>query len=232
MEEVCQRFPLIAQKILNHVDIETLINFKEAGRTNAAFLEEERFYWIRKIHRYNGLFGEFQEVWKKIVRRTPVEVIKEVAIAVHQFPKKLHRKFHRNDTECAAPRCVCNGTLLSPLDFAQKIEKEWHPLFIVVSSGSTNLCNHIIQKASVLQDPTCFDKKSGLGKITPIVYAADFMESMNVFELLHEKAEDKNPILFNKTNWTLLHTHCFVSSNSFHGQITQKADPENKKCSH
>ena len=31
--------------------------------------------------------------------------------------------------------------------------------------------------------------------------------------------------------------HCFVSSNSFHGQITQKAvhqisDPENKKCSH
>ena len=32
-------------------------------------------------------------------------------------------------------------------------------------------------------------------------------------------------------------THCSVSSNSFHGQITQKAvhqitDPENKKCSH
>ena len=33
------------------------------------------------------------------------------------------------------------------------------------------------------------------------------------------------------------YAHCFVSSNSFHGQITQKAvhqitDPENKKCSH
>ena len=32
-------------------------------------------------------------------------------------------------------------------------------------------------------------------------------------------------------------THCFVSSNSFHEQITQKAvhqitDSENKKCSH
>ena len=93
----------------------------------------------------------------------------------------------------------------------------------------------LIQKAGVFQDPRLFNFE--LGKITPIVYAADFMENMDVFELLHEKAEDKNPILFNKTNWTLLHTHCFVSSNSFHGQITQKAvhqitDPENKKCSH
>ena len=204
MEELCQRFPLIAQKILNHVDNETLINFKETDRTNAAFLEKERFYWIKKIHSYNGLFGELQEVWKKVVRKSPVEVVEEFAIAVHQFPPILFRKFHRNKTECRAPKCVCNGTLLSPLDFAQKIEKEWHPLFIGASSGSANLCNHIIQKVGVLQDPRCFNLE--LGKITPIVYAADFMENMDVFELLHEKAEDKNPILFNKTNWTLLHS--------------------------
>ena len=43
MKEVSQRFPVIAQKILNHVDNETLINFKEAGRNNAAFLGKERF---------------------------------------------------------------------------------------------------------------------------------------------------------------------------------------------
>ena len=41
--------------------------------------------------------------------------------------------------------------------------------------------------------------------------------------------------LFEKIVWTK--THCFVSSNSFHGQIIQKAvhqlsDPENKKNSH
>ena len=221
---------MIAQKILNHVDSEALINFKEASRNNATFLEKERFYWVRIIQRYNGLFGELQEVWKKVVRKTPVEVVKEFAIAVHQFSPILFRMFLRNENKCLAPKCVCNGTLLSPLDFAQKIEKERHPLFIGASSGSANLCNHIIQNTGVLQDPRCFNRE--LGNITPIVYAADFMENMDVFELLHEKAEDKNPILFNKTNWTLLHTHCFVSSNSFHGQITQKADPENKKCSH
>ena len=187
MEEVCQRFPrLIAQKILNHVDNETLINFKEAGRTNAAFLGKERFYWIRIIQRYNVLFGELQEVWNKVVRKTPVEIIKGLAIAVHQFPSIFYRKIQ---TECLAAKCVFNGTLLSPLDFAQKIQKEWHPLCISATSGSANLCNHIIQKAGFLHDPRGFNLEHS--KITPIMLAADFKDNV-IFELLHETAEDKN----------------------------------------
>ena len=35
MEELCQRFPLVAQKFLNHVDNKALMNVKEAGRNNA-----------------------------------------------------------------------------------------------------------------------------------------------------------------------------------------------------
>ena len=95
MEEVCQRFPLIAQKILNNVDSETLINLKEVGRNNAVFLEKERFYWIRIIQRYNCLFGEFHEVWKKVVSKTPVGIIKELAVAVHQFPQIMRKKISR-----------------------------------------------------------------------------------------------------------------------------------------
>ena len=45
MDELCQRFPLMVEKILNRVNNETLINFKQAGRDNATFLENERFYW-------------------------------------------------------------------------------------------------------------------------------------------------------------------------------------------
>ena len=46
---MCKRYLLVAQKILNNVDNEALINFKEDGRNNADFLERERFYWIRII---------------------------------------------------------------------------------------------------------------------------------------------------------------------------------------
>ena len=140
MELLCQRFPLMAQKIMNHVDDQTLINFKEAGRNNAEFLEKERFYWIRIIQSYNCLIGKYQEVWNKVVSKTPIEIIKELAVAVHQFPSILSRELH-NENECS-----CNETReirLSPLE----VEKQWHPLFIAATSGSVNLCNHIIHKA-------------------------------------------------------------------------------------
>ena len=205
MEEICQRFPLIAQKILNHVDNETLINFNEAGRNNTAFMEKERFYWIRIIKRYNCLIGELQEVWKKVVNKTPVEIVKELAVAVHQFPQILKRHLHKTGGACET-ECFCNGTLLSPLDFTQRFEKQWHPLFIGATCGSTNLCNHIIEKAGDVRDPRLLNIGNGLANITPIVFAADIMEDVNIFEFLHEKADDKNPILLSDTNWTLLHS--------------------------
>ena len=37
MEELCQRFPSIAQKIMNDVDYKTLINFKEASKITYNF---------------------------------------------------------------------------------------------------------------------------------------------------------------------------------------------------
>ena len=37
MEELCQRFPSIAQKIMNDVDNKTLINFKEASKITYNF---------------------------------------------------------------------------------------------------------------------------------------------------------------------------------------------------
>ena len=89
MEILCQRFPLMAQKIMNHFNDHTLINFKEAGRNTTEFLEKERFCWLRIIQRYNCLIEELQEVWKKVVRKTSVEIIKELAIVVHQFPKTI-----------------------------------------------------------------------------------------------------------------------------------------------
>jgi hypothetical protein len=194
MEELCQRFPLIAQKILNHVDNETLINFKEAGRNNDDFLRKERFYWIRIIQRYNCLFGKLHDVWKKVVRKTPIEIIKELAVALHKFPKRVCRGIENEKLSA--------DKQISPLEFVQKMEKHWHPLFISGACGSVNLCNHIIQKAGVT-DPI-LDPHKRCEEITPLVFAA-IVGDVDVFEFLIEKAEDKNPILRKDRKWTLLH---------------------------
>ena len=95
---------------------------------------------------------------------------------------------------------------LDSLDFVNAVEKQWHPLFIAATSGSVNLCNHIIQKAGVVKDPLLLNPNFWFGKITPIVFASDIIEDVNVFEFLHEKAEDKNPVIARHINWTLLHS--------------------------
>ena len=89
MEELCQRFPSVAQKIMNDVENKALINFKESSKITYNFLEKERFYWIRIIQRYNCLIGEFRDVWKKVVKKTPAEIIKELAVALCQFPQTI-----------------------------------------------------------------------------------------------------------------------------------------------
>ena len=182
----------MAQKIMNHVDDQTLSNFKEAGRISALFLGQERFYWLRIIQRYNHLIGELQEVWKQVVRKTPIEIIKELAAAVHQFPKIAFRK-HKAE--------ILSDEQISSMGFVQEIEKQWHPLFIGATCGSVNLCYHIIQKVGL--------KKTSLsrryGKICPLVFSAFAMSDVNIFRLLLEKTEDKNPTLGRDNNWTLLH---------------------------
>ena len=205
MEVLCQRFPLLGQKIINHFNDETLINFKEAGRNNAEFLGKERFYWLRIIQKYNCLIGKLQEVWKKVVRKTPVKLIKELAVAVYQFPEAIFRDLSREYKD----RIVKSlGYSISPLDYVLKVEKQWHPLFIGAACGSVNLCSHIIQRVGVKD--TILSKRQvgrcGRGKITPLVAAADFNEDMYVFKFLLEKAEDKNPKLRRDTNSTLLHS--------------------------
>ena len=182
----------MAQKIMNHVDNKTLINFKETGRNNAYFLGKERFYWIRIIQRYNCLIGELQEVWKKVVRKTPIEIIKELAVAIHQFPRTIFRE-HKDEILPSEPT--------SPIEFVQKIEKQWHPLFIGATCGSVNLCYHIIQKVGLKN--TSLSRR--YGKISPLVFSTFAMSDVNVFKLLLEKAEDKNPTLGRDSNWTLLH---------------------------
>ena len=85
MEDLGRKFPLISQIILNNVDDKSLTKFRKASRKNSNCLDNERFYWIRNIKRYFANFEEFQESWKKVINKTPVDFLKDLAIDVHSF---------------------------------------------------------------------------------------------------------------------------------------------------
>ena len=132
IEIMSQRFPLVIKNVMNYVDDNSLVTFKKAGRNNNHYLLFSRFYWIRIILRNNQLFGKFQEDWRKVVNQTPLGIVRELALALHEF--KLFIKIR------------CGNDTLAPIKLVLKISREWHPIFIGAASGSENLCMHVMEK--------------------------------------------------------------------------------------
>ena len=120
MEDLCQRFPMICRIITNNLDTQSLINFKVSNRNISKSLDEERFYWIRIIKKYDQNFAIYSEQWKTVIEKTPVKTVKKLADAVQGFFK-------------AKP---------------SRIKKNWRPLHIAAKMGFLSLCKHIVEKTN------------------------------------------------------------------------------------
>ena len=104
MEEVCERFPVLNKEILNQLDNQSLVNFKETSRPIFKVMDQERRFWIRIIGKNNEYLESFSELWKKMIHKTPVEVIKDLALAVSlYFKKHLQKNTYWKDTRFLNP---------------------------------------------------------------------------------------------------------------------------------
>ena len=87
MEKTLKRFPVASKIILNKLDDETLARSKIASQGMFAFLENERFYWVRIIKKHCKQFGGFQKSWNQIIKKSSIDVVKELVIAIHKYIK-------------------------------------------------------------------------------------------------------------------------------------------------
>ena len=71
--------------VFNELDDQNLTKVKMSNREICQHLEEERFYWIRVLKSFGGRIGEFNESWKKVVNKAPVEIIQQFVIACRNF---------------------------------------------------------------------------------------------------------------------------------------------------
>ena len=85
LEKIFLRFPVIGEGILNRLDNQSLLLFKKASHEIRNFVINERFYCIRIIRQYIGNRKEFSNYWKKMITKTPVEIIKLLGVAVNHF---------------------------------------------------------------------------------------------------------------------------------------------------
>ena len=82
MENLINQVPLINQLIMRNLDSKSLVNFKETSRKINQVVNKEKYYWIRMMNKHCKNFKEFQESWIKVISKTSVENVKELALDV------------------------------------------------------------------------------------------------------------------------------------------------------
>ena len=176
IENFFVRSPAISKEILNHLDDQSLTKFKEASRQLFPIIDKERPFWIRSLKNYNENFERFLDSWKKVINKTPTEIIKDLAISMNQF-HKLHRdQFYNYDS--FGPERIWSQDKLSltfgptgqmvPMRWSQTfgptrqmVPMQFTPILIAADRGELELCKHVFGRIGQLNDEL-IDRKTAL----------------------------------------------------------------------
>ena len=191
MEVICLRFPSVADKILENVDNHTLVNFKESSKGIYNFINGERLYWFRILQTKCQMDGLFSKYWKKTSKKTPVEVVKKLAVA----SIKLSKDFIDNKIRDWSPfhLAAAFGNLelykwieekVGELQLLQN-SKQTTPLHLSAYHGRLEIFKHLVKKSSDKNPKNKFD-------VTPLHLAAT-NGHFDICKLLITNASDKNP---------------------------------------
>ena len=82
MEMLIQRIPLLPENIFRQLEDQSLTKCKEVGKNWFHFINATKVPWIRKIKKYLGYDQQVQKNWVKVLDKTPVEIVKELAKAL------------------------------------------------------------------------------------------------------------------------------------------------------
>ena len=85
MEIIIKRFPLVGKTIFKKLDGKSLARSKQASREISEFLENEKFFYLRRVKKYKRKFQGFEDSWNEVIYKTPVNIIKQLAIAVQAY---------------------------------------------------------------------------------------------------------------------------------------------------
>ena len=136
MEDICLKFPHIAGKVFKNVDNQTLVNLQKSSRRINNFINGEKFYWLRIFQKYCQMAGYFSEYWKKIVKNTPLEVVKKLAMASFQFSKTFA------DKKIGAWRPFHLAAAFGNLELYKWIEDKCGELPLLECSSSLGHCSN------------------------------------------------------------------------------------------
>ena len=196
MEDLCRKIPLISKSIFEELDDQSFVKFKDASREILTNLKKERFYWIRVLRSYNGLFKDFKDSWSRVVNRTPADFVRKIVALIDQFYKG--DCFAENATSFLPQHIAAR---LGKLDFYKyfvvrtgvinpkepiQIHKNGDTLFhLAASRGYLAICNFFIENLQ--------DKNPGNNAGDTPLHRAAHKGHLEICKLIIENVQNKNP---------------------------------------
>ena len=185
------RFPSLAQDIFKELDNKSLIKCRKVSVQWQNFVDNQKYNWIRRVHKSNGSMNEFYVQWKLIYRNTPFDLVKELSTAVLQF---FEDDISRSERQYSPLHVAADIGLLELSKFIIRRTGDKNParsdgytaLHMAALKGHTEVCKHII-KIVANKNPA---DKDGL---SPLIIAASHGH-LEIYQLIVESLENKNPL--------------------------------------
>ena len=169
-EDLCLRFPSIAESIFDELDNQSLVKCREASREWSEFLSSPKLLLMRKIKKTVETRREFRKVWRSVGKKHNTNTISQLEVAVTEF--------FGNDENFAGDANV---------DVYSNIDSEsccLTPIHIAAGSGNTSLWETLTEKAAEIQP------KDETGQ-TPLHYSAG-NGHFETTKLIINRIDDKN----------------------------------------
>ena len=195
LNRVLDRFPSLGKKIFNQLDNQNLTKCKTTARSFNEFLKNDKVLWTRMIKKYNVSHQEFKDDWKSVMEKVPVEIVKELALAVEQFytlrPHQARFNHQHSPHHIAAKR----GSL-SLCKFIARKTKSLNParadgmtaLHFAVQEGHFDVCKYFVDNLDGDKNPANHNGR------TPLHDAA-FQGNLAVFKYIADQVDNKNPAM-------------------------------------
>jgi ankyrin repeat protein len=180
-EDLCLRFPSIAESIFDELDNQSLVKCREVSREWSEFLNSPKFVLMRKIKKTVETRRKFRGVWSSVGKKLNTNSILQLENAVTKF-------FANGENFEGDPH----------MDSYSDIDTEsccLTPIHVAAGSGNTSLWETLTEKAAKIQP----EDETGQ---TPLHYAAG-NGHFEMTKLIIRRIDNKNPS--DNEGWTPLH---------------------------
>ena len=220
MEELFQRFPHLYEGIFNSLDNQSLCNCRKVNNSWKNYLDQQKFFQIRKIKENIPTFHVIGEPWELILRKAGIDILRKLFYAVRKSFQScrsnmnttgLHFGCIAYDDHSATPLLVAAAYgdfkfFKRMMDLSEvkdpKTEEFETLLCLAAEKGNFRICRLLLKTLNDMgwKEFLCDEK------IIDLLRAAAEEGGFQIFKLLiHTLNGEKNQVItVDDDDWTLL----------------------------